>query len=111
MGASAALRNVTPQPAGSTSEPNVPSVLAARSYASDCALVLLTYSVKRTVVPGLPVWRSTNATSGPAPAPAPPGSGALLVTSTVFAVIVVSTSVALAETSGLLAERAVFVTW
>src|SRR6185369_1295269 len=103
-------RNVTVQPAGSVIDANVPTVLAARSNASGCELVLLTYSVKRAVLPGITVCRSTNATSGPGPVPGAPGSGALLVTSTELAVITVSWSVAVAVLAGLVADTAVFCT-
>src|SRR5262249_28394865 len=89
----------------------VPTVLAARSYASACVLVLLTYSVKRAVLPGITVCWLTNATSGPAPAPGAPGRGELFVTSIEFALIVVRTSVAVAWLAGFVADVAVFCTW
>src|SRR5262249_55759798 len=104
-------RNVTVQPAGSVIEASVLTVLAARSYASACVLVLLTYSVNRAVLPGFTVCRSTNAASGPAPAPGAPGSGELFVTSTELAVIVVSTSVAVAVLAGLVADVGGFLPW
>src|SRR5262245_12441293 len=106
-----ASRNVTVQPAGSVSAANVGSVLAERSKLSAVPLLLLTYSVKRVVVPGFVAFVITAATSGPAPAPGAAPPGLLFVRSTAFGVIAVSTSVAIALTSALATEVACLSTW
>src|SRR5689334_15806594 len=104
------LRKVTVQPAGTVlPEPKVEVCEATRSNESATVLVLFTYRTKVVLVPGFVELVTRAEAPGPAPVPSTPGPprAAVLVKSTVLAVMLFNFSVTVSVAPALSTPTAV----